>query len=201
MPSARPPVILKANGLHMLTPAGTHELVPLTAIFARLNTLRTFRYGGEKELTALAFRKEMELMQLENCLTRGVLGEKAAAYKLMLVLGPPLETVVSMAAARPSCSDVLDEDETDDLLRELKAVRAMREAEPESCSEKTLLAPEETAEETHEETHAHRTLEHETTEQLQAPEPPPRKCRPTSGPPSTIPHTARLNGTERSALP
>ena len=119
----------------MLTPAGTRELVPLSAVFAKLAALHTIRFG-DKELAELALHHEMEVLQLESCLSRGVLREGAVAYKLMLAFGSHIESIVSSAMvgamhARPG-TDVLDEDETHDVLRELKAARAARAAEPES---------------------------------------------------------------------
>ena len=140
----------------MLTPAGTRELVPLSAVFAKLAALHTIRFG-DKELAELALHHEMEVLQLESCLSRGVLREGAVAYKLMLAFGSHIESIVSSAMvgamhARPG-TDVLDEDETHDVLRELKAARAARAVlEPESlcmCVQVEMqLAPVEMAKKT-----------------------------------------------------
>ena len=123
MPPNRPPVILKADGFHMITAAGSRKRVPCAAVFARLTAVRNFPRGHNKKLAALVWEYGPELLHLESSLTRGVLHEGAAAYQLMLALGPHIEDVVS---------DVLDEEETHDVLREIKAARAAREAETES---------------------------------------------------------------------
>ena len=96
----KPPVIVKKDGFYLLTAAGGRTKVPCAAVFAKLNAARSDG-RGQRELAEMAVEYTTELRQLEDELDSAA-SEGGIARRLMMLIGPVIESAVAAAAAKSS---------------------------------------------------------------------------------------------------